>query len=145
LQLRALQLKDYLESKRDISESADEVVVIELNDGAIKSIKIRIKGMKNELNILREKEIIIVRDLELLCQSLQVVEKVPDQVVQGLQSEIEELGKGIRISFQDETEDEFNQLIISTEEKIRNLFTLKNNLLDIMFVKTSIRRISGFK
>jgi len=104
--------------------------------------------MKNEINILREKERILVRqkrDLELMSQSLQVVEKVPDQVVQGLQSEIEELCTGIRISFQDETEDELNQLIILTEEKTRNPFTLKNNLLDIMFVKTSIRRISGFE
>jgi len=111
LQFELVQLKD-LESKRDLSESADEVVVIESNDGAIKILKNRIKGMKNELNILREKERILVRDLELMSKSLQVVEKVPDQAVQGLQFEIEELGKGIRISFQDETEDEFNQIFL---------------------------------
>ncbi len=44
-------------------------------------------------------------------------------------------------SLRDETEDVFNQLVISAEEKIRNLFALKNNLFDIMFtrVKTFIR------
>jgi len=109
--------------------------VIESSDGAIERLKSRTKGMKNELNILQEKERTLVRDVELMSQSLQVFEKVPDQVVQGLQSEIEELATGIETFLQDETEDAFNQLIISTEEKIINLFTFKNNLLDIMFVK----------
>jgi len=140
LQLRSLQIKD-LEAKMYLNESVDEVVGIAAKDGTIESLKSRIKGMKNELNILREKERTLVRDVELKSQSLQVFEKVPDQVVQGLQSKIEEL----ETSLQDETEDEFNQLIISTEEKIRNLFTLKINLLDIMFVKKSIRRMIGFK
>ena len=61
--------------------------------------------------------------------------------VQRHQSEIEELEREIRESLQDETEDGFNQLIISTEEKIRNLFELKNNLLDIVFMKKGIRKM----
>ena len=95
--------------------------------------------MKNELNILRER--VLARDIELLHQSLHVVVEVPDQVLQRHQSEIEELEKEIRGSLQDETEDGFNQLIISTEEKIRNLFELKNYLLDIVFMKKSIRKM----
>jgi len=72
LQLRALQLKD-LKSKKHLCESIDDIVVIELNDEAIKSLKSRIKGMKNELNILREEERVLARDVELWNQSLHVV------------------------------------------------------------------------
>jgi len=140
LQLRALQLKD-LKSKKHLYESEDEVLVIDLNDKAIESLKSSIKCMKNELTILRERERVLARDVELLHQSVHVVVEVPDQVLQRHQSEIEKLEKEIRESLQDETEDGFNQLIISTEEKIRNLFELKNNLLDIVFMKKSIRKM----
>jgi len=134
LQLRALQLKD-LETKKHLNESVDQVVVFESNDGAIESLKNCINGMKNELDILREKETILARDVELMNQSLLVVVEVPEQVVQGLQSEMEELESGIKASLQSETEDVFNQLIISAEGKISCLFELKNSLLEIMFMK----------
>ena len=144
LQLRALQLQD-LHSKKHLYESNDDIVVIELNDEAIKSLKSRIKGMKNELNILREEERVLAIDVELWNQSLHVVVEVPDQVQQGIQSEIEELEREIKASLQDETEDAFNRLIISTEEKISDLFELKNSLFDIMFMKKSFQRMSAFK
>ena len=144
LELRALQLKD-LQSKKHLYESNDDIVVIESNDEIIESLKSRIKGMKNELNILREEERVLARDVELWNQNLQVVVEVPDQVQQGIQSEIEELKSAIKASLQDETEDAFNQLIISTEEKISNLFELRNSLFDIMFMKKSIQRMSAFK
>jgi len=140
LELRALQLKD-LKSKKHFYESEDELVMIESNDEAIESLNNYVKGMENELNILRERERILARDVELLYQSLHVVVEVPDQVLQRHQSEIEEVEREIRKSLQEETEDGFNQLIISTEEKIRNLFELKNNLLDIMFMKKSIQKM----
>ena len=140
LQLRALQLKD-LKSKKHLCESNDDIVVIELNDEAIESLKSRIKGMKNELNILREEERVLTRDVELWNQSLQVVVEVPEQVRQGIQSEIEELESEIKASLRDKTEDEFNQLIISTEEKIINLFELKNSLFDIMFIKRAFEEL----
>jgi len=120
-------------------------VVIELNDGAIESLKSRIKGMKNELNILLEEERVLARDVELWNQSLHVVVEVPDQVQQGIQSEIEELESEIKASLRDGTEDAFNQLIISTEEKISDLFELRNSLFDIMFMKKSIRKMSTLK
>jgi len=91
---------------------------------------------------LREEERIFNRDVELLNQSLKVVVKIPDHVLQGKQLEIEQFEKEIEKSLQDEMEDVFNQRIISIEEKIRNLFEFKNNLLDIMFYKKSIRRIT---
>jgi len=144
LELRALQLKD-LQSKKHLYESSDDIVVIESNDEAIESLKSSLKGMKNELNILQEKERVLARDVELWNQSLQVVVEVPDQVQQGIQSEIEELEGAIKTSLQDGTEDAFNQLIISTEEKISNLFELRNSLFDIMFMKKSIQRMSAFK
>jgi len=135
LQLRALQLKD-LESRKHLKESVDEIVVeIESNDGAIESLKRRINGMKNKLDILREKERALAQVVELTSQSLRVVEEVPEQVVQGLQSELKELESGIKTSLLDETEDSFNQLIISTEENISRLIELKNSLLCIMFMK----------
>jgi len=140
LQLRALQLKD-LKSKKHLYENEDDVVVIDSNDEAIESFKNSIKSMKNDLNILREREKVLVRNVELMNQSLHVVVEVPDQLLRRRQSEIEELEREIRTSLQEETEDAFNQLIVSTEEKIRNLFELKNNLLDIMFMKKSIRKI----
>jgi len=60
--------------------------------------------------------------------------------------EIEELESGIKASLQDETEDVFNQVIISTEEKINHLVELKNILFDTMIVKKNIQRINaGFK
>ena len=144
LQLRALQLKD-LESKMHLNENVDEVVVIESNDGVIESLKSRIKKMKKELNILQEKERILARDVELMNQSLHVVVEVPDQVQQGIQSEIGELEREIKTTLQDETEDALNQLIISTEKNISNLFELKNSLFDIIFMKKSFRKMSGFK
>jgi len=102
--------------------------------------------MKKEIESMREEARVLEKDVELLNQSLHVVVEVPDQVLQGFQLEIEELDSGIKASLQDETEDAFNQLIISTEEKIRNLIDLKNNLFDILFMKKSIRsRMSGFK
>jgi len=144
LQLRALQLDD-LKSKKSLCESdlIDEIVVNELNnnEASIKSFKIRIKGMKNELASMREEARVLENDVELLNQSLHVVVEVPDQVLQGFQSEIEELESGIKAILLDETEDAFNQLIISTEEKIRNLVEMKNSLFDIMFTKKSIRRM----
>jgi len=123
----------------------DEVVVIESNDGVIESLKSRIKRMKIELNILQENQRILSRDVELMNQNLHVVVAVPEQVIQGLQSDIEELESGIKTFLQDETEDAFNQLIISTEKKISHLFELKNSLFDVMFMKKSIRRISKLK
>ena len=134
LQLRALQLDD-LQSKKHLYESEDDVEVIDSNDEAIERLKNSIKSMKNDLNILREREKVLVRNVELMNQSLLVVVEVPEQVVQGLQSEMEELESGIKTSLLDETEDSFNQLIISVEEKINCLFELKNSLLDIMFMK----------
>jgi len=147
LQLRALQL-DNLKSKKSLYESGlDEIVVNESNDNEtnIKNFKIRIKEMKNELELIREEARVIEKDVELLNQSLHVVVEVPDLVLQGFRLEIEELESGIKAILQDETEDAFNKLIISTEEKTRNLVELKNNLCDIMFMKKSIQRISGFK
>jgi len=144
LQLRVLQLEE-LKAQRSIYEREDEIVIIKSNDGAIKNFKSHIKGMKKELELLREEERVLTRDVELWNQRLKVVVKIPEHVVQGIQLEIDELQKGIGTSLQDETEDVFNQRIISMEEKIRNLFELKNNLLDIMFLKKSIRRITdGF-
>ncbi len=101
--------------------------------------------MKKELNILQEKERILARDVELMNQSLHVVVEVPDQVQQGIQSEIEVLEREIKTVLQDETEDALNQLIISTEKNISNLFELKNSLFDIIFMKKSFRKMSGFK
>jgi len=98
--------------------------------------------MKNKLEILREEERILSRDVELMKQRLKVVVKIPDHVLQGLQFEITQLEKEIDKSLQGEMEDVFNQRIISLEDKIRNLFELKNNLLEIMFFKKSIRRIN---
>ena len=144
LQLRALQIKE-LKSKRQFYERGDEVVEFESSGEAIKNLKSHVKGMKIKLKLLREEERILAKDVHLLSQSLKVVVKIPDQVLQGLQLEIEELDKKIKGSLQGETEDVFNQLIISTEEKIRNLFELKNKLLDVMFLKKSIRRMTdGF-
>ena len=143
LQLRALQLEE-LKTKRNLYENMEDDIVITLksNNEAIKNFKSHIKGMKNKLEILREEERILSRDEELMKQRLKVVVKIPDHVLQGLQLEITQLEKEIEKSLQDEMEDVFNQRIISLEEKIRNLFELKNNLLEIMFFKKSIRRIT---
>jgi len=144
LQLRELQIKE-LKSKSQFYERGDEIVEFESSDDAIKNLKRHVKGMKIKLKLPREEERILAKDVHLLSQSLKVVVKIPDQVLQGLQLEIEELEKKIKGSIQGETEDVFNQLIISTEEKIRNLFELKKKLLDVMFLKKSIRRITdGF-
>ena len=97
--------------------------------------------MKNELESNREEARVLENDVELQNQSLHVAVEVPDQVLQGFQSEIEELESGIKAILQDETEDAFNQLIISTEEKTRNIIEMKNSLFDIMFTKKSIRRM----
>ncbi len=71
--------------------------------------------------------------------------KIPDQVLQGLQLEIEELEEKTKANFQGQDEDNFNQLIISTEDKIRNLFELRNKLLEILFFKKSTRKMTdGF-
>jgi len=141
LQLRALQIKE-LKSKRHLYERGEEIVEFKSSDEAIKNLKGHIKGMKNKLKFLREEERILVRDVDLLNQSLKVVVKIQDQVLQGLQLEIEELEEKTKANFQGQDEDAFNQLIISTEEKIRNLFELKNNLLDIVFLKKSIRKMA---
>jgi len=143
-QLRAFQIKE-LKSKRQFYERGDEMVEFESSDEAIKNLKRHVKGMKMKLKLLRGEERILVKDVHLLSQSLKVVVKIPDQVLQGLQLEIDELDKKLKGSLQGENEDVFNQLIISTEEKIRNLFELKNKLMDVMFFKKSIRRITdGF-
>jgi len=142
LQLRALQLEELKTKRINLHEWEDEVVIIESNDEAIKNFKNHIKGMKNELAFLREEEKILNRDVELLNQSLKVVVKIPDHVLQGMQLEIGQLEKEIDKFLQDDVEDVFNQRIISMEEKIRNLFELKNNLLEIVFYKKSIRRIT---
>jgi len=137
------------EIEKSLYESnLDEIVVnkSDNNEASIKNFKICIKEMKKEIESMREEARVLEKDVELLNQSLHVVVEVPDQVLQGFQLEIEELDSGIKASLQDETEDAFNQLIISTEEKIRNLIDLKNNLFDILFMKKSIRsRMSGFK
>ena len=143
LQLRALQLEE-LKTKRNLYENMEDEIVIELKSDieAIKNFKSHIKGMKNKLEILREEERILSRDVELMKQRLKVVVKIPDHVLHGLQLEIEQLEMEIEKSLRDEMEDVFNQRIISMEEKIRNLFELKNYLLEIMFLKKSIRRIT---
>jgi len=142
LQLRALQLEELKTKRINLHEWEDEVVIIESNDEAIKNFKNHIKGIKNELVFLREEERVLTRDVDLLNQSLKVVVKIPDHVLQGMQLEIEQFEKEIEKSLRDETEDVFNRRISTIEEKIRNLFELKNNLLEIMFLKKSIRRIT---
>jgi len=142
LQLRALQIKE-LKSKKDLYERGEEIVEFKSSDEAIKNLKGHVKGMKNKLKFLREEERILVRDVNLLNKSLKVVVKIPDQVLQGLQLEIEELEEKIKADFQGQDEDNFNQLIISTEEKLRNLFELRNKLLDIVFFKKSVRKMNN--
>jgi len=139
-----LQIKE-LKSKRHLYERGEEIVEFKSSDEAIKNIKRHVKGMKNKLKFLREEERILVRDVDLLNQSLKVVVKIPDQVLQGLQLEIEELEEKTKANFQGQDEDNFNQLIISTEDKIRNLFELRNKLLEILFFKKSTRKMTdGF-
>ena len=129
LQLMALQLNE-LKSKRQLYEGVDEIVVIESNaDEVIKCLKSHIKGMKNELKFLQEEERVLSRDVELLHQSLNgVVNKVPDQMIEGLRLELEKVEEGIVTSIREMTEDMLHMLIVSTEEKVRNFLKLKISL-----------------
>jgi len=109
---RCVTILRKIQAQRSIYERGDDIKAFESNDEAIKNFKKHIKGMKNEWKSLREEERV-------------------------LQLEIEELEEKPKAPLQGETQDAFNQLTISTEEKIRNLFELKNKLLDIMFLKRS--------
>jgi len=124
-----LQLNE-LKSKKQLNEGVDEIVVIESNtDEVIKCLKIHIKGMKNELKFLQEEERALSRDVELLHQSLNgVVNKVPDQMTEGLRLELEKVEEGIMASIREMTEDMLHMLIVSTEEKVRNFLNLKRSL-----------------
>jgi len=119
-----------LKSKRQLYEGVDEIVVIESNaDEVIKCLKSHIKGMKNELKFLQEEERVLSRDVELLHQRLNgVVNKVPDEMIEGLRLELGKVEEGIVASIREMTEDMLYMLIISTEEKIRNLLNLKRSL-----------------
>ena len=134
---RCVTILRKIQAQRSIYERGDDIKAFESNDEAIKNFKKHIKGLKNEWKSLREEERVLARGLDLMNQSLKVVVKIPDQVLQGLQLEKEEIEEKPKAPLQGETQDAFNQLTISTEEKIRNLFELKNKLLDIMFLKRS--------
>lgn len=136
LQLRTMQLNEN-ESKRQLNdnESVDDekMLFVESNsEGMIKWLKSQIRSLKNELEIRQEEERFLARDVELLHRSLNgVVNEVPDQMVQGLRLELEGVEKGIRACIEDTTEDLFNMLVISTEDKIRNLLKLKRIILSM--------------
>jgi len=126
LQFRTLQLHE-IESEKKLESGVDngKILFMESNE-EINCIKSRFRGLKNELKILQEEERLLVRGVELLYQSLNgVVNKVPDEMVQGLYMELEEVGECINDTLQERTEDMFNTLVISTEETIQNLLKLK--------------------
>ncbi len=129
LKLRALQLNE-LKSKKQLNEGVDEIVVIESNaDEVIKCLKSHIKGMKNELKFLQEEERLLSRDVELLNKSLNgVVNKVPDQMIEGLRLELGKVEEGIVASIREMTEDMLYMLIVSTEEKVQNFLKFKRSL-----------------
>ena len=135
LQLRTLQLHE-VESEKKLYESGVEdgkILFMESND-EINCLKSRIRGLKNELKILHEEERLLVRGVELLYQSLNgVVNKVPDEMVQGLNMELEEIEKCINDTLPDRTEDIFNTLVISTEETIQNLLKLKRIVVSMYY------------
>ena len=135
IQLRELQLN---ETKRQLFErdvDDEKLLFIESNDeGMIDCLKIHIRSLKNELKILQEEERILARDVELLHQDLNgVVSEVPDHMIKPLQLELEEVEREIKASLQDRMEDLFNFLVISTEEKIRNLLQLKGIIYSMYY------------
>lgn len=96
-------------------------------------LKRSIDGIKNELEFLEREEKVLSSDVGLLYESLNAIgvgHKLSEQKTQFLEMEIEEI----------ERKDVFNQLVVSKEEKIRNLLTLKNDLFDIMFLRKSAVR-----
>jgi len=121
----------------DCVRAGDKIVVDQVNsDEMIGWLKSRIGGMQNELEFLEREERILARDVGLLYKCVDGIgPKVSEQKLQFLVLELEGIERKIQESLQDKTEDVLNQLVISTEEKVRNLFVLKNNLLDIMFLR----------
>ena len=131
LQLREMQIKKLKDQQHFYDADFSDEMVLGLKksydtDAFIKGIKSSIKGMKNELKFLREEEEALAKKVELLCQSLNgVVNKVEEKVLRCLEREIEELEREVRASLREETEDVFNQLVISTKEKIWYQFYFK--------------------
>jgi len=135
IQLRELQLNETkrLLFERDVDD--EKLLFINSNDEAmINCLKIHIRGLKNKLKILQEEERILARDVELLHQDLNgVVSEVPGHMMKPLQLELEEMEREIKASLQDRMEDLFNFLVISTEEKIRNLLQLKGIIYSMYY------------
>jgi len=129
--------------------AGDKMVADQVNsdetEAMIGWLKSRIGGMQNELEFLEREERILARDVGLLHKSLNdgIGPKVSDQKLQFLVLELEYIERKNQAYLEDKTEDVLNQLVISTEEKVRNLFVLKNNLFDIMFLrKGAIQRMN---
>ena len=128
--------------------AGDKIVVDQVNSDETKAmigwLKSRIGGMQNELEFLEREEIILARDVGLLYKSVDGIgPKVSEQKLQFLVLDLEGIERKIQEFLQDKAEYVLNQLVISTEEKVRNLFVSKNNLLDIMFLrKGAIQRMN---
>lgn len=155
LQLRTLQCQ-VLQSKIaalestganefDISSNLDEVTQPE-NEKIKCLFERNIEELLNELTSLREEEGVIAQDVERVEASLiGVVPCSDNQMVQDLRLELDELESDFKLCLEDKTEELFNQLVMSAEETVRNYFELKNRLFEIMFLKTNIRRMTGWK
>ena len=145
---KLMNQQHHLHNCADCVRPGDKIVVDLVKSGEteamIEWLKSRIDGMQNELEFLEREEIILARDVGLLYKSVDGIgPKVSEQKLQFLVLDLEGIERKIQEFLQDKAEYVLNQLVISTEEKVRNLFVSKNNLLDIMFLrKGAIQRMN---
>jgi len=131
IKLRALQIRQIEKKLAAIeNENENDNIPIHSMGEVLKELKAARKKMKTEISALRQQEETYrssYYDREAVKTSLNV-----------LQSQIGKLESDLKKSFQDKSEDDLNELIISKENSVRCYFYLKSHLSDIKLVKMNL-------